>query len=59
MTPGTVRIEWRCGHSVEVARAEMPSSPICQTCGERVVTRVTGATPKFTGSCTGPLVTKT
>jgi hypothetical protein len=52
----TVRIVWRCEHAIEVPRAEMPSSPICQQCGERVVKQVTGATPSFKGSCSGPLV---
>ena len=52
-----VTIEWRCGHRVEVPRSEMPSSPQCQQCGERVVKHVIGATPTFKGSCTGPLVT--
>jgi hypothetical protein len=51
-----VTIQWRCGHRIEVARADVPSSPVCQVCGERVVKQVTGATPSFTGACTGPLV---
>lgn len=51
-----VTITWRCGHRIEVTRAEIPTIPTCQTCGERVVTRVSGATPSFKGSCTGPLV---
>jgi hypothetical protein len=51
-----IQITWRCGHRLEVARAEMPSSPICQTCGERVVKEVKGATPTFKGACSGPLV---
>ena len=53
-----VKIAWRCGHSVEVNRSEMPSSPVCQACGERVVKEVKGATPTFKGACSGPLVTK-
>lgn len=36
----------------------MPSSPICQTCGERVVKSVIGATPTFKGACSGPLVSQ-
>ena len=54
----TITITWRCGHRIEVARAEMPTVPICRECGERVVKQVTGATPTFKGSCSGPLVTK-
>ena len=53
-----IKITWRCGHSIEVPRAEMPQSPICRECGERVVQRVIGATPTFKGACSGPLVTK-
>ena len=54
-----VRIEMRCGHApIEMKRGELKSAPICPECGERVVKCVTGATPRFTGSCTGPLVQK-
>lgn len=52
-----VKILWRCGHQIEVPRNEIPSSPICQQCGERVVKQVIGATPSFKGACSGPLVT--
>lgn len=54
-----VKITWRCGHGIEVPRAEMPTTPVCQQCGERVVKQVTGATPTFTGTCSGPLVVRT
>jgi hypothetical protein len=51
-----VRIQWRCDHAIEVPRSEMPTSPICPQCGERIVKQVSGATPKFKGTCSGPLV---
>jgi uncharacterized paraquat-inducible protein A len=51
-----VKIQWRCDHAIEVPRAEMPTSPICPQCGERIVKQVSGATPKFKGTCSGPLV---
>jgi hypothetical protein len=54
----TVKITWRCGHGIEVSRSDVPSSPVCQQCGERVVKQVTGATPTFKGSCSGPLVSQ-
>lgn len=54
-----VRIDFKCGHSAEYARNEMPAAAQCAECGERRVIRVTGATPKFTGACSGPLVVKT
>lgn len=53
-----VTITWRCDHRIQVERSEMPSSPICRECGERVVKQVIGATPTFKGACSGPLVTK-
>ena len=53
-----VKVQMRCGH----AEIEMPRdkivAPQCPQCGERVVKHVIGATPRFTGSCTGPLVQK-
>jgi hypothetical protein len=51
-----VRIQWRCDHAIDVPRSEMPTSPICPQCGERIVKQVIGATPKFKGTCSGPLV---
>ena len=58
MTPGKVRITWRCGHGAEYPRSEMPTSPVCQQCGERVVQHVVGAQPTFKGACSGPLVSQ-
>lgn len=54
-----VRIDFKCGHAQEYARNDVPVSAQCTACGERRVIRVTGATPKFTGACSGPLVVKT
>lgn len=45
-------VTFRCGHSVTVPR-EAAAAPIC-ACGERVVARVSGATPRFVGACRGP-----
>jgi len=45
-------VTFRCGHRVDV----LPSfsvTPVCG-CGERVVARVAGARPRFTGACAGP-----
>ncbi len=46
-------ITFRCGHSVSVPR-EVAAAPACGTCGERVVSRVEGAIPRFVGACRGP-----
>ena len=53
-----VKITWRCGHGAEYPRSEMPTSPVCQQCGERVVQHVIGAQPTFRGACSGPLVSQ-
>lgn len=53
-----VTLTFKCGHAEAYPRAEMPATATCKTCGERVVVRVTGATPTFKGACTGPLVVK-
>ena len=45
-------ITFRCGHSVTMPR-EASAAPVC-ACGERVVSNVTGATPRFVGACRGP-----
>lgn len=45
-------VTFRCGHSMTVPR-EAAAAPTCP-CGERVVSRVTGAAPKFVGACRGP-----
>lgn len=53
-----VTLTFKCGHADAYPRAELPTTASCKTCGERVVVRVTGATPKFKGACSGPLVTQ-
>ena len=47
----------KCGHKVEMPR-EAKDAPICPQCNERRVVTVKGATPRFTGACSGPLVSK-
>lgn len=51
-------ITMRCGHTPIEMKKDKMTTPICPECGERVVKSVTGATPRFTGTCTGPLVQK-
>lgn len=51
-----MKIIFKCGHSKELPR-DVQETPVCD-CGERVVKSVTGATPRFTGACKGPLVEK-
>lgn len=43
-----------CGHRQDVPR-EVKTPPECH-CGERRIKHVSGATPRFTGACKGPLV---
>lgn len=50
-------VTWKCGHKGTVPAA-VDQAPQCPTCGERIITRVANATPRFTGACTGPLVQK-
>ena len=45
-------VTFRCGHSVILPR-DVAIAPVCH-CGERVVSRVDDAKPRFTGVCTGP-----
>lgn len=45
---------FKCGHEVTLPRA-VEAAPVCQQCGERIVARVLGATPTFTGACRSPL----
>jgi len=46
-------IGFKCGHSLTVKR-DVSEAPKCPECGERIVARVTGAEPRFTGTCSGP-----
>lgn len=50
-------VVFKCGHKVDVPR-EIQDAPVCPECGERIVKHVTNATPRFSGSCSGPLVSK-
>jgi hypothetical protein len=45
-------VTFRCGHKVTVPAA-VEAPPVC-ACGERIVSNVTGATPRFRGACRGP-----
>ena len=45
-------ITFRCGHQTILPR-DVSAAPICM-CGERVVSRVEGARPRFVGTCAGP-----
>lgn len=45
-------VTFRCGHSVDLPR-DVAVAPVCG-CGERVVSSVTGAAPRFRGACSGP-----
>ena len=46
-------VRFRCGHEQAVP-INLQAAPICLTCGERVVSRVMGARPRFVGACVGP-----
>lgn len=50
-------VTFRCGHSVILPR-NVSVAPRC-LCGERVVSRVEGAQPHFTGTCAGPFAETT
>ena len=45
-------VTFRCGHAVILPR-DTALTPLCY-CGERVVSRVDDAEPKFVGTCVGP-----
>lgn len=46
-------VTFRCGHRQTHLKAAA-AAPVCATCGERVVARVSGAAPTFRGACRGP-----
>lgn len=48
----SIRLSFACGHAQTVSDTEQV--PICETCGERRVSRVTARAPKFRGVCQGP-----
>lgn len=55
----TVTVKFRCGHTLHVKREDIHTVGAgCPQCGERVIAHVIGATPRFSGACTGPLVQK-
>jgi hypothetical protein len=45
-------VEFRCGHTLDLPR-NVAAAPVCP-CGERIVSRVSGAVPRFVGTCSGP-----
>ena len=51
-----IRVTFRCGHPPMELERDFKETPVCPVCQERVVKSVVGATPRFTGSCQGPLV---
>lgn len=53
-----MRVTFRCGHEAVTLERTVKDTPTCPQCGERRVKMVTGATPRITGACQGPLVTK-
>ena len=52
----TFRVTFRCGCPSIPVKRDVAVPPRCPACGERIVSRVTGATPTFKGACKGPLV---
>lgn len=48
-------VTFRCGHTQTYER-DIKDAPRCPVCGERIVKNVIGATPRFSGTCQGPLV---
>ena len=54
-----VTVRFKCGHAVQLPREELQKAGAgCEQCGERVIAHVIGATPRFSGACSGPLVQK-
>jgi predicted RNA-binding Zn-ribbon protein involved in translation (DUF1610 family) len=51
-----MKVSFKCGHASVTLERSVSESPRCPQCGERVVTRVSDATPVFKGACKGPLV---
>ena len=47
-------VTYKCGHVASLPR-EVSDTPSCGICGERVVSRVDGARPRFRGACSGPV----
>ncbi len=49
-------VVFTCGHRKDV-QSDVKAPPECH-CGERRITNVIGATPRFSGACKGPHVQK-
>lgn len=49
-------VVFKCGHPAVTVERDVQTAPVCPVCGERIVRNVTGATPRFSGTCRGPLV---
>ena len=48
-----IPITFACGHRFSLD-ASVQTPPVCPTCGEHRVSRVTAPAPRFTGCCSGP-----
>jgi len=48
-----ITVTFRCGHA-QVTSPIALAALVCVQCGERIVSRVSGATPRFVGACRGP-----
>lgn len=51
-----IRVTFQCGHEQQVE--DVTVAPVCNACGNERVVAVKAPPPRFTGSCTGPLVVK-
>ena len=49
-------VTFRCGHPPVPVERDVKEAPRCPVCDERIVKTVTGATPRFSGTCQGPMV---
>ena len=49
----TIKVTFACGHAQEWK--EGTSQPVCQTCGERRISRAAAPNPTFRGACESPL----
>lgn len=49
-------VTFKCGHPAVTLERSVTAAPTCPVCGERIVARVSDATPVFKGACQGPLV---
>jgi ribosomal protein L37AE/L43A len=48
-----INVRFACGHGFKID-ANVQTPPVCPTCGERRVSRVTAPAPTFRGFCSGP-----